>query len=72
MKNKTKKVTKSKAKCQTCSGPVEFVRKGSDMWKVHVSTGKAACPDTFTGCPVASAVHMLADGTPCPDPRHDN
>lgn len=48
--------------CRICGSKQELEKRGRDLRDVHECKPK--------GCPVASSIHTLADGQPCPDPRH--
>jgi hypothetical protein len=43
---------------------------GRSVWVVHEATDRPGCGALGGRCPVASPVHVLADGSGCPDPRH--
>jgi len=48
--------------CRICGSKQELEKRGRDLRDVHECKPK--------GCPVASSIYTLADGQPCPDPRH--
>lgn len=54
----------SEGRCRICGREQELVKRGSDLRDEH------DCKPV--GCPVASKVHRLADGSLCDDPRHEH
>ena len=48
--------------CRICGAEQTFTRSGVTNRDTH------DCRPP--GCPIATPSHILADGTPCPDPRH--
>lgn len=55
--------------CPSCLRRLKLVQKGKDQFWVHATSGGTQCrPVDF--CTIASPIHILADGEPCPDERH--
>lgn len=52
----------SDRRCRICGREQELVKRGAGLRDEH------KCEPA--GCRVAATTHTLADGSPCPDPRH--